>query len=65
VHKQCVSCNRFKHGNLIEYRINLVKKIGIKKVEWLEEHRKDVKRWTREELEEILERLRAKARRVK
>ena len=56
VHKQCVSCNRFKHGNLIEYRINLVKKIGIKKVEWLEEHRKDVKRWTREELNELLER---------
>jgi len=56
VHKQCTSCNRFKHGNLIEYRINLIKKIGLNNVEYLEDHRKDVKKWTREELNELLER---------
>lgn len=55
VHKQGVGCNRFKHGNLLEYRINLVKKIGIERVKWLEEHRNDVKKWTREELEQLLE----------
>lgn len=53
--KCCTSCNRYKHGNLLEFRINLVKKIGVERVEWLEEHRNDVKRWTREELEEIIE----------
>jgi hypothetical protein len=36
VHKQCSTCNNIKSGNLIEYRINLVKKIGVDKVEWLE-----------------------------
>lgn len=51
---QCLSCNRFKHGNLIEYRQGLIKKIGKERVEWLEEHRHDVKKWTREELEQIL-----------
>ena len=33
---QCVPCNRDKHGNLIEYRKGLIKKIGIEKVEYLE-----------------------------
>lgn len=55
VHKQCsYSCNHNLSGNKIEYRIALVKKIGEERVEWLEDHRKDVKQWTREELEELL-----------
>ena len=33
---QCEYCNTYLHGNLIDYRINLIKKIGLKKVEWLE-----------------------------
>lgn len=33
---QCVHCNRDKHGNLLEYRKNLVIKLGVEKVEWLE-----------------------------
>lgn len=55
-HKQCVGCNLFKRGNLLEYRIALVKKIGEERVKWLEDHRHDVKKWTREELLELLER---------
>lgn len=51
---QCGACNRYKSGNLLEYQIGLVKRIGILQVEWLEKHRKDIKKWTREELEEIL-----------
>ena len=33
---QCEYCNTYLHGNLIDYRINLIKKIGLDKVEWLE-----------------------------
>lgn len=54
-HKQGVGCNRFKHGNLLEYRIRLIGKIGSGPVEWLEDHRNDVKKWTREELNELRE----------
>ena len=36
VHKQCAPCNNHKSGNPIEYRINLVKKIGLELVEYLE-----------------------------
>ena len=36
VHAQCKHCNRDLSGNVVEYRINLVRRIGIEKVEWLE-----------------------------
>jgi len=36
VHKQCgQNCNKEKHGNLIEYQKELVKKIGQEKFDWL------------------------------
>jgi hypothetical protein len=36
IHLQCEPCNTAKSGNQLEYRIRLIKKIGIEKVEWLE-----------------------------
>lgn len=38
VWKQCAPCNDHLHGNLINYRIELIKRIGLDKVEWLEGH---------------------------
>lgn len=38
IHKQCVQCNQSKSGNAIEYRIRLVDKIGVERVEFLERH---------------------------
>ena len=35
-HKQCVKCNRNLSGNIVEYRLRLIKRIGIEKVEWVE-----------------------------
>lgn len=35
-HKQCLPCNRHLSANLIPYRINLIKKIGLERVEWIE-----------------------------
>lgn len=54
VHSTCVSCNMYKHGNLIEMRIGLVKKIGEDRVKLLEEHRHDLHKWTKEELDLIV-----------
>jgi hypothetical protein len=39
INGQCVSCNSFKGGNAAEYRGNLIKKIGLKRVERLESMR--------------------------
>ena len=36
VHAQCAPCNNHLSGNAIDYRINLINKIGIKAVEQLE-----------------------------
>ena len=35
-HLQCEQCNSSKSGNVVPYRVNLIKKIGIEAVEWLE-----------------------------
>lgn len=49
----CYACNRYKHGNLIYYRIGLVKKIGLKNVEWLEENKEVLHLYTKEQLKAI------------
>lgn len=36
IHSQCVTCNRWQSGNVVDYRINLIKRIGIDLVERLE-----------------------------
>tara|TARA_R100000664_G_C2750700_1_gene138024 strand:- start:1132 stop:1659 length:528 start_codon:yes stop_codon:yes gene_type:complete len=60
VHKSCEFCNTYKHGNLIEYRIRLIKKIGIERVEYLEENRHKIKKYTRAELYEIIDKYKKK-----
>lgn len=35
-HKQCVPCNQHKGGNVLEYRLGLIKRIGADLVDWLE-----------------------------
>lgn len=54
IHNTCYSCNRFKHGNLICYRMNLVEKIGADRVVWLEVNKNKIHQYTREQLELIM-----------
>lgn len=55
VNGECQGCNGFDQFHLIGYRRNLVNKIGEDAVKWLEENRHTVKKWTRQELEQIIE----------
>lgn len=64
VHKQCLPCNRHLSGNLIAYRVNLIEKIGLERVEWLEGHH-EAKKLTVPELQEMKALYRAEARRMK
>jgi hypothetical protein len=48
----CSHCNRHRAGNESEYRVRLVEKIGIERVEWLDVQR-HVKKWEIEELRDI------------
>ena len=38
VHAACSICNNHKSGNLTPYRLELIRRIGIERVEWLEGH---------------------------
>ena len=51
--KQCSVCNNHLSGNLIPYRVNLVKKIGVDKVEWLE-GKHEPKKYTIDQIKEII-----------
>lgn len=53
---QCTRCNCFLHGNLIRYRLGLVKRYGQHFVDILDSvgTRSPVKKWSRFELEEII-----------
>ena len=55
VHLQCEYCNTHLHSNTIDYRINLIEKIGIERVEYLEANRHKTRKYTREELKEIMQ----------
>ena len=55
VMKQCSACNNHLSGNLVNYRINLIKKIGLSAVEELEGHHPP-KKYTIEDLKEIKQR---------
>jgi hypothetical protein len=55
VHGQCVQCNQHLHGNLLEYQIHLKLKIGAERYQYLEDIRNQTKKWSREELKELIE----------
>lgn len=65
VHKQCNrNCNMGKSGNLLNYRVGLIAKIGLEQVEWLEGMH-EPKRYTIEDLKAIKAEYRAKLRDLK
>lgn len=55
VHLQCEHCNTFLSANLINYRENLLKKIGEDKFQLLEAEANKTRKFTKEELKEIIE----------
>jgi hypothetical protein len=57
--KQCVKCNQFKSGNVVEYRIELARRIGTAQLEWLEGPH-EAKRYRVDELKGIHAKYKAK-----
>jgi hypothetical protein len=64
VHKQCAPCNNHKSGDIVNYRINLVTRIGADQVEWLEGPH-EPQRYTIEELKALKASFRAMTRSLK
>lgn len=65
IHKQChYDCNIMQSGNLINYRIGLVKKIGAPAVEYLEGPH-PTKKWTIDELRAVVDEYKRKIKDLK
>lgn len=64
VHGQCVECNQWKAGNAVDYRIGLVKRIGINRVDALESNNES-RKWTHDELRAIRDTYRKKLKEMK
>lgn len=60
VHGQCDRCNLYLSANLINYRINLLKKIGEDAVQELEQSKNRFMKWDKLELIAIIETYKAK-----
>ncbi|TWC17149.1 NinG protein [Pseudomonas sp. SJZ085] len=52
VHKQCSPCNTQLSGNIVEYRLGLIRRIGQESVDWIEGPH-EAKRYTIEDLQAI------------
>tara|TARA_R100000789_G_scaffold21676_4_gene24514 strand:- start:914 stop:1489 length:576 start_codon:yes stop_codon:yes gene_type:complete len=57
-HRQCKKCNRDLSGNVVDYRINLIRRIGQEAVDWIEGPH-EAKKYTIDDLKEIKARYRA------
>jgi len=55
IFSSCVHCNRDLHGNLLEYRPRLIKKIGRKRFDALEIRRTQSRKYTIPEILELKE----------
>ena len=63
-HRQCSPCNTQLSGNIVNYRIALVKRIGAEAVDWLEGPH-EAKKYTVDELKAMTADYRAKTRELK
>lgn len=55
VHLQCEACNTYLSGNLLNYQIGIEQRIGAQKLMELQGKAHEVKKWTKDELKEIIE----------
>ncbi|MDE9480027.1 recombination protein NinG [Xenorhabdus bovienii] len=64
IQRQCIVCNQHKSGNLVPYRVELIRRIGLEPVEAIESNH-DRHRWTIEECKAIRDEYRQKLRELR
>jgi hypothetical protein len=65
VHGQCVACNQHKHGNLLNYQVGIEKRIGGERLLHLHEIAHETRKFTRQELKDIIEEYKKKVKQLK
>jgi len=63
-HLQCEHCNTYLSGNLLNYQIGIQKRIGAQNLLELQERAHVTKKWTIEELKEIIQTYKTKVRQL-
>lgn len=64
INLQCVKCNRYGYGELLEYRSNLIARIGKEKVDWIQDNFREEHKLTIEYLERLKKVFRKKVRMI-
>jgi vacuolar-type H+-ATPase catalytic subunit A/Vma1 len=64
VHGQCVACNQWKHGNLIQYQIGIEQRIGGERLMQLHEKAHKSVKYTREELRDLIKHYKEKIKQI-
>ncbi len=54
VHGQCVACNQYKHGNLLNYQIGIEKRIGADRLLTLHEKAYQTRKYSADELQQLI-----------
>ena len=65
VHKQCSACNSHLSGNILEYRLGLIEKIGLDRVEFLERKDHPPLKLSFEEIKDLIKVYKAKCKELK
>jgi len=65
VHGQCVACNQHKHGNLLNYQTGIQERIGEDGLVKLELKAHEIRKYSREELRDIIEEYKQKTKALK
>ena len=65
VHKQCSACNNHLSGNILEYRLGLIEKIGLERVEFLERKDHPPLKLSVEEIKDLIKAYKAKVKELK
>ena len=60
VHLQCEYCNTYLSGNLLNYQVGIERRIGGERLLQLHEKAHLTKRWSRDELESLIEKYKTK-----
>ena len=63
-HGQTKFCNRYRAGNAVDYRLGLIQRIGLERVEMLEADN-EPRKWTIDELKEIKQKYKLKLKELK
>lgn len=65
VHKQCSACNNHLSGNILEYRLGLIEKIGSERVAFLERQDHPPLKLSVEEIKDLIKVYKAKVKELK